>query len=313
MPTRSAALSTIVKLWLLAMIAGALWYISSDRAAPPTEGRQEAAEAIARTSVDVRVGVIEKKTLRQAVVAYGTVEAAPASVGGSAAISRLTVDWPAVIPAVRCVEGQPVHKGEPLFVCKGADVVSPIDGTVTMVDIHPGEVALPTRPVVEIVDLNRLVLAAGASATVAGALKVGTPATIQLPGGEKIESKVQRIDPAADTASGLVGVDVAIPAGHGAMRGALLGQFAKVTFYLHEVADALVAPADAIVRDSLDRPEIAVVSEDRKEARLEPIQLGISQDDEVQVIGDDLSAGQTIVVGGAYALNFRSDIHILNP
>jgi hypothetical protein len=78
-------------------------------------------------------------------------------------------------------------------------------------------------------------------------------------------------------------------------------------------ADCLVVPADAIVRDALDRPFIGIVTEDRKQATLRPVFPGLREGDWVQVTGDGIAADQTIVVGGAYALQFRNDINVLNP
>jgi hypothetical protein len=67
------------------------------------------------------------------------------------------------------------------------------------------------------------------------------------------------------------------------------------------------------VRDSLDRPYVGVVSDDHKQATLRLIRPGLREGDWVQISGDGIEADETIVTGGAYALQYRNDIHVLNP
>jgi membrane fusion protein (multidrug efflux system) len=162
--------------------------------------------------------------------------------------------------------------------------------------------------------LDRLVMAAGIPAWQAAAISAGQAAQIEIPadpamgGAVKFESTVQRVDGAADVKTNLVSVDVGVPAG----RGVRPGQFGRVSIISREQPDCLVAPADAIVRDALDRPYIGVVSEDRKQAILKPVTPGLRDGDWVQVTAEGLEPDQTIVVGGAYGLLFRSDIRVLN-
>ena len=47
-------------------------------------------------------------------------------------------------------------------------MTSPIGGTVVSLDIHSGEVALPTKTAVEVVDLDRLVVAVGVPGVAGG-------------------------------------------------------------------------------------------------------------------------------------------------
>ncbi|MGA2441716.1 MAG: efflux RND transporter periplasmic adaptor subunit [Tepidisphaeraceae bacterium] len=318
--------SAALKLWVLLILGGALYFLWRERAAPPLASSVEAADQIKHTDIEVRIGTIRKMTLHEYVVGFGNVEPAPATADAPAAEARVTVDWPAAVSQVRCVEGQHVDKGQTLFVAKSARLIggtseageelvtSPIGGTVVAINVHPGEAALPTATAVQIVDLDRLVMAAGIPAWQAAEISAGQTAEIEIPadpatgGVVKFESKVQRVDGAADAKTNLVSVDVVIPAG----RGVRPGQFGRVSIISKEQADCLVVPADAIVRDALDRPYVGVVSEDRKQAILKPVQPGLRDGDWVQVTAEGLQPDQTIVVGGAYGLLFRSDIRVLN-
>jgi multidrug efflux pump subunit AcrA (membrane-fusion protein) len=323
----SRTISAIVKLWVLLLAAGALYYLWKDRAAPPLASQVEQDEEIAHTDVAVRIGAVKQMTLRGYVVGYGSVEGEPATADLPAAEARVTVDWPAVISEVRCIEGQHVEKGQILFVAKSAQrvsaetqpsedtVISPISGTVVYLDIHPGEVALPTTTAVKIVDLDRLVVAVGIPAWQVGAISPGERVEIDVPAdaakgtGVKFDSEVERVDRAVDAKTKLVSVDVAVPRGH-AVRP---GQFVRVAIAGEEQRDCLVVPADSIVRDSLDRPFVAMVSDDRKQAILKLVEPGLREGDWVQISAPGLESGQSIVVSGAFGLLFRSDIKVLNP
>ena len=181
-------------------------------------------------------------------------------------------------------------------------------------DIHAGEVALPPTTAVKIVDLDRLVVAAGIPPWQAAAISAGQKAEIEIPADPvngsalKIDSKVERVDRAVDPKTNLVSVDIVIPPGQ-AVRP---GQLARVSI-AREERNCLVVPADSIVRDSLDRPFVAMVSDDRKQAILRPVEPGLREGDWVEMKAPGLDAGQTIVVSGAYGLLFRSDIKVLNP
>jgi len=304
-------ISLILKLWVLAMIAGAIYFLWEERAAPPLASAVEAAEQVKHTNVEVQIGTIRKMTLREYAVGFGNVEPEPATAQTPAAQARITVDWPAVVSDVKCVEGQHVAKGQTLFFSKNSPVVSPIDGTVVAVNIHPGEVALPTAAAVEIVDLDRLVVAANFPAWQAAQISPEETAQIEIPADPtaKLDAKVERVDHAADAKNSLVNVDVSVPPN----KGIRPSQFARVKIVSKEKSDCLVVPADAVVRDSQDISYIGIVSDDRKQAILKPVETGLREGDWVQVTADGLAADQTIVTGGAYGLLFRTDIEVLNP
>jgi membrane fusion protein, multidrug efflux system len=316
--------SAVVKLWVLALVAGAIYFLWRGQAKPPLAGQLEEEENIAHTNVDVKIGTIRKMTLHGYVVGYGNVEAEPAMKDQPAADARITVDWPAIVSEVRCVEGQHVDKGQALFVSRPerfpAEAVSetstsPIRGTIVSLNIHAGEVALPNQTAVEVVDLDRLVVATGIPAWQAAEIAVGQQASVEVPADPtrgsliKFDSKVERIDRAVDPKTNLISVDIAVPA----KLDLRPGQLARASIISSERPDCLVVPADAIVRDALDRPFVGVVSDDHKQAVLKLVEPGLREGDWVQVTGNGIAADETIVVGGAYALQYRNDINVLNP
>jgi membrane fusion protein (multidrug efflux system) len=318
-------ISVIIKAWILLLAAGALFFVWRSRSAPALESDIEKEDEITHTEIAVHVGKIEKMTLHGYITAYGTVEPAPATTDQPAAVARISVPLPAVVTQVECVEGQHVEKGQALLVVDHGilrsvfgnastpnapeNITSPISGTVTMLNIHPGEVAMPTAPAIEIIDLNRLVVAANIPAWQASEISIGQSASVSIASSPEFSSKVERIDAAADSKSNLISLDITVPQNQ-TLRP---GQFARVSIASQEQKDALVVPTEAIVRDSLDRPFIGIVSDDQKQATLQLIEPGLREGDFIQIKAHGAAVGQPIVVTGAYGLLSRSDIKILNP
>ncbi len=93
---------------LAVVVLSSLAWVLLRRAASDQE------EAGVDTVVAVRLGQIQRTTLRAYVTAYGVVEPEPAG-ARPAAGARVTAAVPGVVTEVRCVEGRAVSKGAVLF------------------------------------------------------------------------------------------------------------------------------------------------------------------------------------------------------
>jgi len=67
------------------------------------------------TEVAVEVGKIVKATLRRHVMAYGSVEAEPATVGKPPASAKMAAPVAGILTQILCEEGQRIGQGQPLF------------------------------------------------------------------------------------------------------------------------------------------------------------------------------------------------------
>jgi hypothetical protein len=56
---------------------------------------------------------------------------------------------------------------------------------------------------------------------------------------------------------------------------------------------------------------VAFVSDDEHQATFHYVDLGIRQDDRVELLGDTVSPGEEIVTGGAYGLLNQSGITVV--
>src|SRR5580658_2162627 len=124
--------------------------------------------------VPVHVGTIQLATLHQYLSADGVVEPEPARGESAAASAVISTPTASVITDVYCKEGQRVKKGDALFSTdKGEKIVAPLDGTVVQLNIHPGEIATQYSAALEVVDLDRLVIAVAVPASQLAEVKAG--------------------------------------------------------------------------------------------------------------------------------------------
>jgi multidrug efflux pump subunit AcrA (membrane-fusion protein) len=302
----------LLELLILLGLGGWLYRVWKTRPPLPTQstGDNDADDQKYYPRVPVNVGAIARTTLHGYLDAYGTVEPEPATDGQPAAVANISSPAISLISAVNCIEGQQVKKGEILFTVGATNITAPIDGTVTLLTAHAGEVALPRRTAVQVTDLNRLVIAASVPAAQLHEAHVGQEAQIELPGAttqpSRLISKVSFIDPQVDPTTGLGSIDVKVPTGTNLRP----GEFVSVRIIAVEHRDCLVVPAQSIAHDGGGQPGISLVMRDHEWAVRQPVKIGLREGDQVEISGVDLQPGMLIVTTGAAALPDHCRIEI---
>ena len=327
-------ITPLVKLCILAAVGFglyALWHKGVPR-------HQEQPQATGETEVAVHVGKISLATLRHGVTAYGTVEPEPSAEGKAPASAQIKSPVAAIVSDVSCFEGQQVEKGQTLFSLNNIrkpdgsiepallKIIAPLSGTVVYVNVRPGEVTDPETqtPLIVIVDLNRLIVAANVPSSQLQALKVGqtveivpqqgevhntfattetaapNPAPIALTG--KLTLVEDRVDPKTDMGP----VDISVPA----KAGLRPGQFVRVRIITEERRDCLTVPSRSIVKNQRGESVIYLVS--GKQAIQQPVKVGFREGDMVQVHSLVLQPGDKVVTAGAYGLPGKTRIRILS-
>jgi multidrug efflux pump subunit AcrA (membrane-fusion protein) len=327
-------ITPLVKLCIVAAVGCglyALWH----KGVPRHQGQPQ---ATGETEVAVHVGKISLATLRHGVTAYGTVEPEPGAEGKSPASAQIKSPVAAIVSDVNCFEGQQVEKGQTLFTLNNIrkpdgsieqallKITAPLSGTVVYVNVRPGEVTDPETqtPLVGLVDLNRLIIAANVPSSEMPALKVGQtveivpqqaevhdtfattetaapkPASIGLTG--KVTLIEDRVDPKTDMGP----VDISVPA----KAGLRPGQFVRVRIITEERRDCLTVPSRSIVKNQSGEWVIYMVS--GKQAIQQPVKIGFREGDMVQVQSLVLQPGDKVVTAGAYGLPGKTKIRILS-
>ncbi|PYI45991.1 MAG: hypothetical protein DMF11_10075 [Verrucomicrobia bacterium] len=327
-------ITPLVKLCILAAVGCglyALWHKGVPR-------HQEQPKALGETEVAVHVGKISLATLRHGVTAYGTVEPEPGAADKAPASAQIKSPAAAIVSDVNCFEGQQVEKGQTLFTLNNIrkpdgsvepallKITAPLSGTVVYVNVRPGEVTDPETqtPLVEVVDLNRLIIAANVPSSQMSALKVGqtveivpqqaevhdtsataetavpSPAPVTLTG--TVTLVEDRVDPKTDMGP----VDISVPAEAGLRP----GQFVRVRIITEERRDCLTVPSRSIVKNQSGEWVIYLVS--GKQAIQQPVKVGFREGDTVQVQSLVLQPGDKVVTTGAYGLPGKTKIRILS-
>ena len=185
-------------------------------------------------------------------------------------------------------------------------IQAPLAGTVTRVNVKPGEaVDLPTT-LAEVVDLARLVVSASVPSAELAALKVGQPAEmIADKSAAPIIGSLTYISAQVDAKSGTAPVRVALPA-NSSLRP---GQFVTVRIVSAEHKDCLAVPVESVVKDEEGTTVIAVVQNDT--AAWKPVKTGLRDGGLVEVEADGLQAQMTVVTEGAYGLPKETKVRVL--
>lgn len=195
------------------------------------------------------------------------------------------------------------------------DIPSPLAGTVVKVLAKPGDAVDPAAALAEIIDLDRLVVTVSVRSADLVRVRRGQPATLfagsaagaaPSPSTTPLtrSSNVVFIGAEIDSRTDTVPVRMTVPAGAGVRP----GQFLTARITVEERRDRLVVPAESVVTEG-DSSVIAVVDGDKAVKR--PVKVGLRDGDLVEVEGDGLKAGLTVVTAGAYSLPAESRIRII--
>ena len=218
-------------------------------------------------------------------------------------------------------------------------ILAPLAGTVVKINVNPGEAIEAATVLAEIVDLDRLVVTATIPAAELRFLKLGLPVDIiasESGGGDdekKPENEANKGDDAGakdepdekktegdkdwvlagklaflgfqvDTRNDTVGVRVAIPKDAGLRP----GQHVRLRVVVEQHDDRLAVPKESIFRGD-DGAVVSVVVGDK--ATQQAVRVGLKENGLVEVSGEGLKAGLTVVTAGAYALPKETKIRVI--
>jgi membrane fusion protein (multidrug efflux system) len=217
-------------------------------------------------------------------------------------------------------------------------IQSPLSGTVVKVNVSPGEAVEASTVLAEIIDLDRLVIAATIPASQLPSLSIGQDVEILLGGvdaaapkeeldksddkkdekkdGKKEEpeddkgasplvGKLTFLGFQVDTRSDTVAVRVAIPKDAGLRP----GQYVRVRVAIAAHKDKLTVPIKSLIRDD-EGTFVAIVTGDKAERK--PVKVGISEGEIVEVEGPELNEGTVVVTAGAYGLPKSTKVRVLD-
>jgi membrane fusion protein, multidrug efflux system len=181
-------------------------------------------------------------------------------------------------------------------------------GLLSKIDVQEGQLVPAGGALLEVAEGNRMEVQLGVEPQDAHTLQPdqqvqivrveGTAATTQ-----PMEGKVRVVGQRVDPTSRLVNVLVSIPQDASVLLDSFVtGRITRAT------TQALVVPRDAALPEEGGKHVVYTVSDGH--AKKHEVSLGLQNDDEVQVIADDLKAGDVVVVTGNYPLQDGMDVEI---
>ncbi len=186
------------------------------------------------------------------------------------------------------------------------EIKAPVAGTVVRINARLGQSVEPNAVLAEVIALERLVVTAQVPSREAGLLKPGQPVDLgtgSVPTG-RVTVVGKDIDPKTDT----VLVRAAVPAGAEFKP----GQFVAIRIVSEERRDVLAVPETSLIADSVGGDAGSIVLVDGGRAVRRRVKSGIRESGLVEVEGEGLKEGMTIVTEDAYAVPAESKVHIID-
>jgi membrane fusion protein (multidrug efflux system) len=188
-------------------------------------------------------------------------------------------------------------------------LASPIAGIVARIHVQPGQTVDPTTVVAEVIDPARLAASVQVSTREAASVELDQPAVFLASGGTGaiVGGRVSFVSPVVDARTDSVMVRVSVPQ-DAAVRA---GQFVKVRIMTDERRDTLAVPRDAVYTAPDGRSTLSIVS--GGVARQTVVKTGLREGDLVEVEGDGVTEGATVVTLGSYDLPASTKVRIVGP
>jgi HlyD family secretion protein len=189
------------------------------------------------------------------------------------------------------------------------EIRSPINGFIADRSLYAGEMASAGTPLLVVMDTSSVIAKAHIPQKDALLLKVGDAAEMIAAGSEeKIKARITMVSPATDLNSTTIEIWA-----QASNRGNHLhpGTTVRLSITAQRIENAILIPVSAVLK----QPEgaglaVMVVSDNR--AHLHPVQVGIENNDQVQITSG-LKADQQVIVNGAYGLPDNTQVKIEIP
>ena len=187
-------------------------------------------------------------------------------------------------------------------------LASPLAGIVARINVQPGQTVEPNTVVAEIVDPGRLVVTANVPAAEAATLKPGQAAELfaNRASGSAARGTVLFVSPQVDAKTATTLVRVAVAADTGLRP----GQFVQVRIVTEERAGKLAVPREAVYTDHDGQSTLSIVEGDV--AKQKTVKTGLRDGDLMEVEGEGVREGATVVTLGSYALPKETKVRILS-
>jgi multidrug efflux pump subunit AcrA (membrane-fusion protein) len=173
-------------------------------------------------------------------------------------------------------------------------LTAPFAGTITEVDIKPGDQVTPASVAFRLDNLGRLLVDVQVSEVDINNIKVGQPVTLSFDAiqDKQYQGVVNQVAPVGDVLQGVVNFDVTVELTD-ADQAVKPGMTAAVNIIVDQVTDSLLVPNRAV--RVVNGKQVVYLLKNGQLTET-PITLGASSDSQSQVTGGDLKVGDLVVL-----------------
>jgi multidrug resistance efflux pump len=177
-------------------------------------------------------------------------------------------------------------------------VRAPFDGVVTARNVDPGSLASPSATLMEVAQLDPVYINAGVSGANLSYVRVGAPATVTVTSvpGRTWNGTVKYLNLAAAPGSLTYLARIPIANPDATLRG---GMVADVSFEQARKKDVLLAPRAAVFQTDAGFSMFVI---DGGKAKAVPVEIGLENDQEMEVSGPGLKPGVQAILNHAATL-----------
>lgn len=190
-----------------------------------------------------------------------------------------------------------------------ARVVAPISGIITEKRIEAGDIVSSSTRLFTVADVSTLVTRIQVSELEITTLKAGdlVPLTVDALGGQKVEGRIRRIFPAADSATRLIPVEVALTGSQ--LNHLRPGYTVRATLSLDRRDGALLVPSRAVSGPAGARAVYIVRGGqvERRAVNVGSDMAGLSE------ILDGVSEGDSVIVSGTSMIREGAKAKVVDP
>ena len=190
-----------------------------------------------------------------------------------------------------------------------SEIRSPINGVVTDRSLFAGETAPAGTPLLTVMDTSALLAKVHIALAQAQRLRVGSPATLQVPGvDEPVPAKVSLISPALDPGSTTVEVWLRVENPKGIYK---VGTPVHAAMEGRSAQNALLIPAGALLTAQDGTKSVMVVGEDGV-AHSRRVMVGLQDGGKAQ-IDAGITAKDLVIYSGNYGLDEGTKVKVVSP
>jgi membrane fusion protein (multidrug efflux system) len=190
-----------------------------------------------------------------------------------------------------------------------ARVLAPITGIITEKRIEAGDIVSSSTRLFAIADVSTLVTRIQVSELEVSTLRAGetVPLTVDALGGQRVDGRIRRVFPAADSATRLVPVEVALTGRQ--LNGLRPGYTVRATLSLDRRDDALLVPSRAVSGPAGARAVYVVKGGlvERRAVRVGSDMSGLSE------ILEGVTEGDSVITSGTSMIREGAKAKVVDP